>query len=243
MRAMKHMLPALATLLAAAAVIGAPCLAQAQSRGEIESVVKEYLATHPEDVQQIVKDYLAKNPDVLEDAINDFVQRRAAGGGSADKVAAVKANAAKLFSSPRPVNLGNPQGDVTMVEFFDYNCGFCKRALSDMVDLLKAEPNLKVVLKEFPVLGPGSVEAARIAVAVRMQDPSGKKYLEFHRKLLGGRGQANKAQALAAARDAGLDVARLEKDSLSDEARETLDENMGAVGIAELNDKIKAARK
>ena len=76
-----------------------------------------------------------------------------------------------------PGRLGNPQGDVTMVEFFDYNCGFCKRALGDMVDLLKAEPNLKIVLKEFPVLGPGSVEAARIAVAVRMQDPSGKNIL------------------------------------------------------------------
>ena len=83
--------------------------------------------------------------------------------------------------------LGNKDGDVTFVEFFDYNCGYCKRAMADMLDLMKTDPKLKVVLKEFPVLSPGSVEAAQVAVAVRMQDPGGKKYLDFHQKLLGGR--------------------------------------------------------
>ena len=90
-----------------------------------------------------------------------------------------------MFSSPHQVVLGNPPGNVTFVEFFDYNCGYCKRAMSDMLTLLKNDPKLKVVLKEFPVLGPGSVEAAQVAVAVRMQDKTGKKYLEFHQKLLG----------------------------------------------------------
>ena len=113
--------------------------------------------------------------------------------------------------------LGNPQGDVTFVEFFDYNCGYCKRALNDMVELMNKDPKLKVVLKEFPVLGPGSVEAAQVAVAVRMQDKTGKKYLEFHQKLLGGRGQVDKAKALAAAKEVGLDMARIEKDMKSDE--------------------------
>src|SRR5678810_766728 len=78
--------------------------------------------------------------------------------------------------------------------------------------LMGKDPKLKVVLKEFPVLGPGSVEAAQVAVAVRMQDKTGKKYLDFHQKLLSGRGQADKARALAAAKDAGLDMARIEKD-------------------------------
>ena len=77
--------------------------------------------------------------------------------------------------------IGNAQGDVTLVEFFDYNCGYCKRALVDLVELMKGDPKLRVVLKEFPVLGPGSIEAAQVAVAVRMQDKSGKKYLDFHR--------------------------------------------------------------
>jgi protein-disulfide isomerase len=161
--------------------------------------------------------------------------------------------------------LGNPQGNVTMVEFFDYNCGFCKRALSDMLDLMKADNNLRFVLKEFPVLGEGSVEAAHVAVAVRMQDSTGKKYLEFHQKLLGGRGPADKARALAAAKEVGFDMARIERDMGSDEAKKTIDENMklaellgvngtpsyvvgdevvvGAVGIDALREKINAERK
>src|SRR5206468_5582389 len=173
---------------------------------------------------------------------------------------AVKDNAKDLFNSSRQVVIGNAQGDATMVEFFDYNCGYCKRAMSDMFDLLKNDPKLKIVLKEFPVLGPGSVEAAQVAVAVRMQDPGGKKYLDFHQKLLGGRGQADKARALAAAKDAGLDPAKLEKDIASPEVRATLEENfklaeemgmngtpsyvigkqvvIGAVGLDSLREKI-----
>ena len=113
-----------------------------------------------------------------------------------------------------------------MVEFFDYNCGYCKRALTDMVNLMKADPKLKVVLKEFPVLGPGSVEAAQVATAVRMQDRTGKKYLEFHQKLLTGRGQVDRARALAVAKEVGLDMARLEKDMAGEEVRASLEESM-----------------
>jgi protein-disulfide isomerase len=162
------------------------------------------------------------------------------------------------------VVLGNPQGDVTMVEFFDYNCGYCKRALADMLDLLKADPKLRVVLKEFPVLGPGSVEAAQVSTAVGMQDKSGKKYLEFHQKLLSGRGQVDRARAIAAAREVGLDVARLEKDMAGPEVRASLEESfklaeaiglngtpsyvignnvlIGAVGRAALLEKVNTAR-
>jgi protein-disulfide isomerase len=129
---------------------------------------------------------------------------------------------------------------------------------------MKADPKLKIVLKEFPVLGPGSLEAAQVATAVRMQDRSGKKYLEFHQKLLGGRGQADRARALAVAKEVGLDVARLEKDMGSDEVRATLAESMqladklglngtpsyvigpdvvvGAVGLEALKEKVESAR-
>jgi protein-disulfide isomerase len=160
--------------------------------------------------------------------------------------------------------LGNKDGDVTFVEFFDYNCGYCKRAMADMLDLMKSDPKLKVVLKEFPVLSQGSVEAAQVAVAVRMQDPVGKKYLDFHQKLLGGRGPADKARAIAAAKEAGLDVGRIEKDLASPEIRATIEENfklaeamgmngtpsyvignqvvIGAVGLESLKEKIGAAR-
>ncbi|MGB7258787.1 MAG: DsbA family protein, partial [Pseudolabrys sp.] len=178
--------------------------------------------------------------------------------------AAVRDHAKALFSSPRSVTLGNPQGNVTFVEFFDYNCGYCKRAMADMLDLLKNDSKLKIVLKEFPVLGPGSVEAAQVAVAVRMQDPTGKKYLDFHQKLLGGRGPADKAHALAVAKEVGLDMARLDKDMKSPEVKSTLEEDfklaealglngtpsyvignnvvVGAVGLDALKEKINTAR-
>src|SRR4029078_3368696 len=93
------------------------------------------------------------------------------------------------------VTIGNKDGDVTFVEFFDYNCGYCKRAMADLLDLMKAHPKLKVVVNEFPVLSQGSGEAAQVAVAVRMQDPTGKKYLDFHQKLLGRPGPADEGRA------------------------------------------------
>jgi protein-disulfide isomerase len=178
--------------------------------------------------------------------------------------AAIKQYSDALFSSPRQVVLGNPNGNVTFVEFFDYNCGYCKRAMDDMLTLLKDDPKLKVVLKEFPVLGPGSVEAAQVAVAVHMQDKTGKKYLEFHQKLLGGRGEANKARALAVAKDIGLDMARLDKDMASPDVKAALQESfklaealglngtpsyvigdnvvVGAVGLEALREKVNTSR-
>ena len=178
--------------------------------------------------------------------------------------ASVAKNAEAIFNSPRGVTVGTRDGDVTMVEFFDYNCGYCKRAMIDMMEMMKSDQKLKVVLKEFPVLGPSSVEAAQVGVAVRMQDPSGKKYLDFHQKLLNGKGQADKARAMAAAKEAGLDMAKLEKDLASPEVRATLEENfklaeamgmngtpsyvigkqvvIGAVGVETLKEKIGIAR-
>jgi protein-disulfide isomerase len=211
----------------------------------------------------IIRDYLVNHPEVLQEAMAELEKRQVLAEAEKNK-AAVKSNAQALFDSSHQVVVGNPQGDVTLVEFFDYNCGYCKRALADMMELMKDDGKLRVVLKEFPVLGPGSVEAAQVAIAARMQDKSGKKYLDFHQRLLGGRGQADRAKALAAAKDAGFDMARLERDLTSPEVKATLDESMklaeqlglngtpsyvvgsdvvvGAVGAAALKDKVKTAR-
>ena len=215
------------------------------------------------DIEKIIRDYLISHPEVLQEAMAEL-EKKTAADDAAKNLAAIKDNAETIFNSTRQVVAGNPQGDVTFVEFFDYNCGYCKRAMDDMLALMKSDPNLKVVLKEFPVLGPGSVDAARVAVAVRMQDKTGKKYMEFHQKLLGGRGQADKARALAAAKEAGFDVARIEKDLASDEVRQTIEESLklaeklglngtpsyvigsnvviGAVGLDKLKESINTAR-
>ena len=120
-------------------------------------------------IEKIIREYLVSHPEVLQEAIAELEKKQAA-DEAAKHETAVKDNSEALFNSPRQVVSGNPNGDVTFVEFFDYNCGYCKRAMSDMFDLMKNDSKLKVVLKEFPVLGPGSVEAAKVAVAVRMQD-------------------------------------------------------------------------
>ncbi len=214
-------------------------------------------------IETIVRDYLIAHPEVIQEAMTELEKRQTAAEAEKHKVA-IKDNAQKLFSSPNQVTLGNPNGNVTFVEFFDYNCGYCKRAMSDMLTLMKDDPKLKVVLKEFPVLGPGSVEAAKVAVAVRMQDKAGKKYLEFHQKLLGGRGPADEAHALAVAKDVGMDMGRLQKDMNSPEVKATLEEDfklaealglngtpsyvigsevvIGAVGLPGLQEKVNTAR-
>ena len=127
----------------------------------------EFSAAQRGEIEAIIKDYLIRHPEVLQEAIQE-IERRQDQANAERHRGAIKEHAQLLFSSPRQVTIGNPQGDVTFVEFFDYNCGYCKRAMSDMFDLIKSDPKLKVVLKEFPVLGPGSVEAAQVAVAVRM---------------------------------------------------------------------------
>jgi protein-disulfide isomerase len=243
----------LAPALFALALCGAPPPASAQSFSDSQRG----------DIQTIVRDYLLAHPEVLEEAMAELNKRQTAAEAEKQK-ASVATNAETIFNSPRGVVLGNKDGDVSFVEFFDYNCGYCKRAMADMLDLMKTDPKLKVVLKEFPVLSQGSVEAAQVAVAVRMQDPTGKKYLDFHQKLLGGRGAADKARAMAAAKEAGLDTARIEKDLASPEVRATIEENfklaeamgmngtpsyvigkqvvIGAVGLDNLREKIGIAR-
>jgi protein-disulfide isomerase len=246
---MRFYRPFVPALLALALCGIGPASAQSfndSQRGDIEAIIKNYLVTHPE---------------VLEEAMNELSKRQAA-AEQAKHEATIAQNADAIFNSPRGITLGNKNGDVTFVEFFDYNCGYCKRAMADMLDLIKNDPKLKVVLKEFPVLSEGSVEAAKVAVAARMQDPS--KYLDFHTKLLGGRGPADKARAMAAAKDAGYDTARLEKDMASPEVKATIEENMklaeemglngtpsyvigkqivvGAVGLDGLKEKIDMAR-
>jgi protein-disulfide isomerase len=237
-----------------AIALALPTAAPAQTfsdgqRGDIEKIVREYLLAHPE---------------VLQEALGELDKRQAAAEIEKHR-AAVAENAALIYSSPRQITLGNPQGDITVVEFFDYNCGFCKKAMSDMNDMIKSDPKIKFVLKEFPVLGEGSQQAAQVAVAVRMQDKTGgKKYLEFHQKLLGGRGAADKARALAVAKEVGMNMAQIEKDLASAEIKSTLDESfklaealglngtpsyivgpdvvVGAVGLPALQERINMAR-
>jgi protein-disulfide isomerase len=173
------------------------------------------------EMEGIIRNYLIANPEIIRDAINELQRKE----DQAEKVAQSKTiedSRDLIFSSNRQVVLGNPKGSVTLVEFFDYNCTYCRRAQADMKKLLASNPDLKVVLKEFPVLGDGSVEAARVGIAVQMTAPD--KYAAFHDELLGEPGQVNGERALAVAEDLGLDVDAIKAKIDSDEVKATISE-------------------
>jgi protein-disulfide isomerase len=182
-------------------------------------------------IEKVVHDYLISNPEVIKDAIDELGKREKV-AEAATREKAVSQHGDKIVNSPNQAVVGNPSGDVTLVEFFDYNCGYCKQSLNSIAKLIEADPKLRVVLKDFPVLGPDSVEAAQVATAARMQLDS-QKFWDFHRKLLSTRGHIGKQQALAAAKEVGADMARIEKDMSSAETKAALKE------VASLADQLR----
>ncbi|MCX5515200.1 disulfide bond formation protein DsbA [Kaistia algarum] len=214
-----------------------------------------------DEIGAIVKDYLMQHPEVIRDAMQELDKRQQAAAAETQKSNVAK-QADLLFNSKRQVVLGNPDGDVTLVEFFDYNCGYCKRAHADMAKLMDEDKNLRVVLKEFPVLGPGSEEAAQVAVIVNEMAP--EKYRAFHDELLLSRGEVNGARALAVAGDVGLDTAAIKARLKEPEIGATINESytlaqslgingtpsyvvkdevvVGAVGYDTLKGKIESVR-
>lgn len=204
------------------AIAGLAVGAMLMSAGPV--VAEPFDAAKRGEIEAIIKSYLLENPEVVRDAFMELEKRQkeAENVARADTIAQSKD---LLFNSTRQVVLGNPQGDVTLVEFFDYNCGYCKRSLGDMHRLIAEDSNLRIVLKEFPVLGQGSVEAAQVAVALNNTTP--ELYEKFHDALLGGRGQANAARARAVAIEAGADADALDKALKDPEVAATIEEVYG----------------
>lgn len=213
------------------------------------------------EVESIIRGYLLAHPEIIRDAINEL-QRRQDAAEQAQQVAAITDNKDLLFDSTRQVVLGNPKGDATLVEFFDFNCGYCKRAHADMKQLIAEDKNLRIVLKEFPVLGEGSVQAAQVGIAIALTTP--ERYWEFFDAMLTERGQVNLDRALAVAEEIGLDRAKIEETMSGDEVKSTITEAydlanklgltgtpsyvtakevvIGAVGLDALREKINQAR-
>lgn len=162
-------------------------------------------------IQAIIKDYLLNNPEVLlevQTALEGKMEKL-----QAEKLkVALEANAAEIFRHADAPVAGNPTGDISVVEFFDYNCGYCKRAFSDIAKLVEADPKVKLVMKELPILSKGSEEAARVALAARLQG----KYWPVHRALIAIRGEVNEQTSLRAVEKLGLDMVKLKKDMTAD---------------------------
>lgn len=182
----------------------------------------DFSADQKSGIEKIVRDYLLSNPEVIKDAIDELEKRQKTAEAAAREKVVIDQND-KLLNSPNQAVVGNPAGDVTLIEFFDYNCGYCKQSLASISKLIEADPKLRVVLKDFPILGPDSVETAQIATALRYQLKDAR-FWEFHKKLLSTRGHIGKQQALAAAKDVGADMAQLEKDLAKPEVAAALKE-------------------
>ena len=173
----------------------------------------------PAEINPIIESYLMSDPKILQrmsvalDTTLQAEEREKA-------TTAIASMKDAIFNDPKQVVLGNPQGDVTLVEFFDYNCGYCRAALPDMAALLADDPNLRVVLKEFPILSNESIDAARIAVLVG--ENKDVDYWAFHEALFTSRSQVDKKVALEAAADLGLSPVNLELDMGTDNVSKTI---------------------
>ncbi|WP_108661157.1 DsbA family protein [Acuticoccus kandeliae] len=174
------------------------------------------------DVETIVREYLLANPEVLEEAFAALQTKRQEEAAVA-RTASLELYRDALETSEHGAVLGNPNGDVTLVEFFDYNCGYCRRAMDDLDRLIEGDPNLRVVLKEFPVLGQSSMEAAAVSIAVLNVAPDA--YAEFHDRLLGGEGQASEDVALQIVSDMKLPRDQITELMRSDKVRDAIQES------------------
>jgi protein-disulfide isomerase len=181
------------TILLALAFLGFAQTVPAQSMTEAQ-------------VKQLALEAILENPEIIMQAVAILQQRekeRAASGANTVRL--------QLESDPNAPNLGNPEGDVTVVEFFDYNCPYCRSAGQTVQALLAADANVRVIYREWPILGEDSVIAASAALAARAQG----KYEAFHWALMGGEGRVTEALIFKVARDLGMDVAQLEADMTS----------------------------
>lgn len=152
-----------------------------------------------------VRNYLLNNPEILSE-VQQALEKKQVEAREAQAKAAVVENREAIFNAPYDLALGNPNGKTTIVEFFDYNCGYCRRAVADMDAIIKANPDVRFVLKEFPILGQDSVDAHRVSAAIRLVAP--EKYADFHRALMSGE-NANEARAIEVAVSLGLDEAAI----------------------------------
>lgn len=176
----------------------------------------------------IVRDYLLKNPAIIREAMQ-VLQAQEEAEKQAAATAALKQYKSELLQNSESPVAGNPNGDITVVEFFDYNCGYCKRVAPTVAAVLKNDPNVRVVYKEFAILGPQSVVAARAALAAKRQG----KYYEFHVALMSAE-QADENAIAVTARGLGLDYAQLVKDMEDPAISEQLERNYRlatAIGI------------
>jgi protein-disulfide isomerase len=164
-------------------------------------------AKQADQVRKIVKDYLMENPEIILDAVEAMREKQRLAAESEAKRAITERKKDIFDDATSPVG-GNPKGDVVLVEFFDYNCGYCKAMHDGMMKVIKEDGKVRLIYKELPILGPASLLAAKAALAANKQ----KKYSEFQDAMMRLKGGLSETTIMKTAADIGLDVAKLKKD-------------------------------
>lgn len=217
---------------------------------------QDVAAITPEAINAQIESFLMNDPKILQ-RMSVALDSTLRAEEREQATVAIASMQEAIFNDPGQIVVGNPDGDVTLVEFFDYNCGYCRSALPDLATLLAEDPDLRVILKEFPILSNESIDAARVAVLVGEADAD---YWSFHEALFTSRGKVDKQVALAAAADLGLSPVSLELDMGKDSVSKTIQTSYeiakalnitgtptyiignevipGAIGIEELRERI-----
>lgn len=194
-----------AGMLAAGFVAGQPGAAQAQAQPPAQAAPAAAELDRKQ-IETIVREYLVANPEILVE-MQDALEGKQKEEQRIAHLAVLKDAKEEIFASKFDGVVGNPNGKITIVEFYDYNCGFCKRAQEDMLALTAADPDLRFVLKELPILGPDSQKAHVVSQAFHRLVP--EKYAEFHNALMSDPGRAGEASAIKLAVSLGADEAKL----------------------------------
>jgi protein-disulfide isomerase len=202
-------------------LLTAAALAVAAWMAPLSSADAQQSAPDKTAIEQIVKDYLLAHPEVLMQSLSAYQQKQEAAEAEAQRGALISRQE-DLFRNPTSPVIGNPKGDVTLVEFFDYQCGYCKAVHADVRRLLDSDGKVRLVYKEFPILGPASITAARAALAAQRQG----KYDALHVALMENRGQLDDDKVFRIAGSVGLDVTQLKKDMQAPEINDILQRNL-----------------
>jgi len=205
--------PVLSSTLSLVALLTCHQLDSRAGEATIDPTVKRSL-------EQVIEDYIRTHPEVIEQSLQALEDKRAAEEHRRQQAAIAARQQDLLYDPASPVS-GNPAGDVTVVEFFDYRCGFCKKAASAVTQLQRRDAGVRIVYKDFPILGEASELAAKAALASNLQG----KHRVFHEALLAANGDLTKEQIFHIAQDTGLDVIRLEQDMAREEWQRIIDHN------------------
>jgi protein-disulfide isomerase len=211
-------------------VVSAVAFGILKNSGKEKSAVSKQGELTSEDVEKIIAEYIQNNPQKIIDSVTKY-QRNSAVEEEKRAQGNIKEQLTEIENAPSSPVAGNPKGDVTIVEFFDYSCGYCKKVLPAFAKIVEEDKNVRAVFKEFPILGPNSELAARAALSVYAIAPA--KYFDFHKKLMDGH-VSGQDSINSIAKGLGVDVSAMEAKMKSPEVEKTIAQDRAlasAIGI------------